>query len=52
MPFAATWIDLEIIVLREGSQKEIQMPYDTTSMQNHVTVNLSAKQKLTHGHRQ
>ena len=52
MPFAATWIDLEIIVLTEGSQKEIQMPYDITYMQNHVTINLSAKQKLTHRHRQ
>ena len=22
MPFAATWMDIEIIILREGSQKE------------------------------
>ena len=32
MPFAATWLDLEIIILSEGSQRQI--PYDIASMQN------------------
>ena len=33
-------------------QKEIQVPYDITYMQNHVTINLSAKQKQTDRPRQ
>ena len=32
MPFAATWMDLEIIILSEVSQKERQIPYDITYM--------------------
>ena len=33
MPFAATWIELEIIIPSEGSQKEKrQIPYDITYM--------------------
>ena len=31
MPFAATWVDLEIIILGEVSQR-IQTSYDITSM--------------------
>ena len=35
MPFAATWIDLEIIILSEVSQKKKrQIPYDITYMWN------------------
>ena len=34
MPFAATWMDREIIILSEGSQKESQTPYDITYMWN------------------
>ena len=31
MPFAATWMDLEIIILSKGSkQRERQIPYDIT----------------------
>ena len=30
MPFAATRMDLEIIILSEGSQTERQMSYDIT----------------------
>ena len=32
IPFVATWIQLEIIILNEISQKESQMPYDITFM--------------------
>ena len=34
MPFAETWMDLEIIILSELSQKEKEIPYDTTYMWN------------------
>ena len=30
MPFAATWMELEILILSEVSQKERQIPYDIT----------------------
>ena len=33
MPFAATWMDLEIITLNK-SDRERQIPYDTTYMWN------------------
>ena len=32
MPFAATWMDLEMIILSEVSQKEKDIPYDITYM--------------------
>ena len=34
MPFAATWMDLEINQLSEVSQKERQIPYGTTYLWN------------------
>ena len=30
MPFAATWMDLEIVILSEVSQTERQISYDNT----------------------
>ena len=30
MPFAVTWMDLEMIVLNEAGQKEKQIPCDIT----------------------
>ena len=33
-PFAATWMDLEIIILSEISQKEKQILYDITYIWN------------------
>ena len=33
-PFAATWMDLEIIILSEVSQTERQISYDITYMWN------------------
>ena len=32
MPFAATWMDLEIIILSEVGQGERQIPYDIIYM--------------------
>ena len=34
MPFAATWIDLEIIILSEVSQTERQISHESTCMWN------------------
>ena len=34
MPLVVPWIDLEIITLSEGSQRQRQMPYDITYMWN------------------
>ena len=30
MPFAVTWMDLEMVILNEVSQKERQIPHDIT----------------------
>ena len=34
MPFAATWMNLDIIILSEVSQRERQVSYDITYMWN------------------
>ena len=45
MPFAATWMDLDIIILSEVSQRKI--PYDITYMESRkmIQMNLFIKQK-------
>ena len=53
MPFAATWVDLEIVILSEvKSDRERQIPYDITHMWNiifkMIQINLFTKQKQTH----
>ena len=53
MPFAATWMDLEIIILSKVSQTELrQISYDTAYMWNlkkkMIQMNLLTKQKQTH----
>ena len=48
MPFAATWMDLEIIILNEVSRRQIL--YDVTYMWNlkkKIQMNLFTKQKQT-----
>ena len=34
MPFAATWMQLEILILSEMSERERQIPYDISYMWN------------------
>ena len=34
MPFVATWMDLDIIILSAMTGRERQIPYDITYMQN------------------
>ena len=51
MPFAAAWMDLEIITLSEVSQTEKDKYYDITYMWNLIKMiqkNLFIKQKQTH----
>ena len=54
MPFAVIWMQLEIIILSEVSQKE-KDKYHMTSIicriQNMAQRNQSTKQKQTHRHR-
>ena len=53
--FAATWMQLEIIILSEVSQKK-KDTYHVISFicgtQNMTQMNLFTKQKQTHGHRE
>ena len=55
VPFAATWIQLEIIVLSEVSRKE-KDKYHMISLiceiENMTQMNLSMKQKWIHRHRE
>ena len=34
MPFAATWMELETLILSEMSERERQIPYDITYIWN------------------
>ena len=49
LPFAATWMDLEIIILSEVSQTE-KDKYDVTYVESNkvIQMNLITKQKQTH----
>ena len=51
MPFATTWMDLEIIILNEVSQKEKDKYYMISliyGILNMTQMNLPMKQKQTH----
>ena len=52
MPFAATWMDLEIIVLSEVSQRKTNSIYCHLYVESNMTLmNLSMKQKQTYIYR-
>ena len=53
MPFAATWMDLEIIIVSEISQKEKDKHHVISlicGIENTIQMNLFTKQKQTHRH--
>ena len=55
MLFAVTWMQLEIIILSEVSQKQkdkYHMISIIRGIQNMTQINLSTKQKQTHEHRE
>ena len=55
LPFATMWMDLEIIILSEVSQKEKDKYHVislTCGIQNMTQMNQSTKQKQTHRHRE
>ena len=55
MPFAATWMDLELIILSEVSQKEKrQIPYHITYMWNlkYNRDEIIYEQRQTHRHKE
>ena len=53
MPLAATWMQLEIIILNEASQKDKYHMLSLICVISNMTQgNLSAKQKQSHKHRE
>ena len=54
IPYEATWMDLEIVILSEVNQTEEDKYYTvshTCGIQNTTQVNIPTKQKQTHRHR-
>ena len=50
MPFAATWMDLENLILSDMSQKDRQIPYDITYNWNLISsTNEHLLRKENHG---
>ncbi len=50
MPFAATWMELETLILSEVSQRERQIPYDITYIWNLIYgTNEPFHRKENHG---
>ena len=47
MPFAATWMYLEIIILGEVSQRKTNITY-IWNLKKMIQINLFTKQKRTH----
>ena len=51
MPFAATWMDLEIIILSEVRKTNIIRYHLYVESKKMIQMNLFTKQKETHKHR-
>ena len=52
MPFATTWMDLEMIILSEVNQTKRSIIYHLyVQSKNMIQMNLFTKQKQTHRHR-
>ena len=50
-PFAATWLDLEVVILSEMSDRERKVLYDMAYIKNlkwNIQMNLFTKKKQTH----
>ncbi|XDA82129.1 hypothetical protein R6Z07F_012049 [Ovis aries] len=52
MPFAATWMQLEIIILSEVRERQIPWYHLHVEFKNRTQMNLSMKQKKNQGHRE
>ena len=50
MPFVATWLELETLILSEMSERERQIPYDITHIQYLIySTNEPFHRKENHG---
>ena len=51
LPFAATWMDLEVFVLNKSDRKKNTIWYHIYEIKNMIQMNWFTKQILTHRHR-
>ena len=51
MPFTATWMDLEIIILNQVSQRQTSYDIAYRKLNKKIQMNLFTKQKQMHRHR-